>query len=164
MTSVQRPPRRAAQTAVFRVVNVPMRLILGLPFRTPLSRRLMLVHHVGRKTGTHYRQPVSYVRDGDTLLTPGGGAWTRNLHQNEPVRITLAGGTSMYRPDLVADPEEVDRLFAFMAARNPALNRFVPIPRTQDGHLDPEALRVALDHGFRIIRWQPDHENPDHEP
>ncbi len=164
MTTTKRPPRRARQSAIFRVLNAPMRLVLGLPFRTPLANRLMLVHHVGRKTGTHYRQPVSYVRDSDTLLTPGGGTWTRNLRQNQPVRITLAGTDRTYCPDLVADPEDVDRLFAFMAARNPALNRFVPIPRTPDGHLEPDALRAALDHGFRIIRWLPDHERPRHEP
>jgi hypothetical protein len=48
-------------------------MLLGLLFPTPKSKRLMLVHHTGRVTGKHYRQPVSYVRDGDILLTPGGG-------------------------------------------------------------------------------------------
>lgn len=33
----------------------------------------MLASFTGRKTGRHYRQPLSYVRDGDILLTPGGG-------------------------------------------------------------------------------------------
>ncbi len=156
MTTTQRPPRRAAQAAIFRIVNVPMRAILGLPVRTPLAGRLMLVHHIGRKTGTHYRQPVGYVRDGDTLLSPGGGTWTRNLRRDRPVRLTLAGTDRMYRPDLVAEPQEVERLLEFMAAHNPALTRFVPIPTTPDGRLDAKALRAALDHGFRIIRWQPD--------
>jgi hypothetical protein len=50
-----------------------MRLVLGLPFSTPLGKRLMLVHLVGRKTGKHYKQPISYVRDEDVLLTPGWG-------------------------------------------------------------------------------------------
>jgi hypothetical protein len=30
-------------------INVPMRAILGLPFPTPLSRRLMLLEYTGRK-------------------------------------------------------------------------------------------------------------------
>ena len=60
-------------------VNVPMRLVLGMPFPTPLGGRLMLVYFTGRKTGRPYRQPVSYVRDGDVLLTPGGGKWKLNL-------------------------------------------------------------------------------------
>lgn len=53
-----------------------MRAVLGLPFPTPLGKRLMLVDITGRKTGRHYRQPVSYVRHGDVLLTPGGGKWS----------------------------------------------------------------------------------------
>jgi hypothetical protein len=33
----------------------------------------MLISFTGRKTGKAYRQPVSYVQQGKTLLTPGGG-------------------------------------------------------------------------------------------
>jgi hypothetical protein len=54
------------------MVNHFTRPLLSLPFRTPISKRLMLVEFAGRKSGRVYKQPVSYVRDGDTLLTPGG--------------------------------------------------------------------------------------------
>ena len=69
---------------MMRRVNVPMRAVLGLPFPTPLGRSLMLLHYTGRKTGKAYRQPLSYVRNGDVLLTPGGGRWTLNLAAGEP--------------------------------------------------------------------------------
>jgi hypothetical protein len=58
------------------------------------------------------------------------------------------------RVELVRDGDEVDQLFAVMAARNPMLRRFVPIPSGPDGHLDPDALAAATDHGFCIVRWQ----------
>jgi hypothetical protein len=51
-----------AMPVVFRVLNVPMRFVLGLPVATPLGKRLMLVFLIGRKTGRQYRQPVSYIR------------------------------------------------------------------------------------------------------
>jgi len=71
MTSTQlRPPRMRRQAMAMRMVNVPMRRILRLPFRTPLSKNLMLLYLTGRRTGKAYRQPVSYVRYGDSLLTP----------------------------------------------------------------------------------------------
>jgi hypothetical protein len=70
---------RERQARMMRRINVPMRAVLGLPFKTPLSTRLMLVFYTGPKTELKYRQPVSYVRDGDTLLTPGGGKWKLNL-------------------------------------------------------------------------------------
>jgi len=66
----KRPLRRRIQARVMGVLNVPMRLLLRLPFPTPLSQQLMLVSFTGRKTGKAYQQPVSYVQQGDTLLSP----------------------------------------------------------------------------------------------
>jgi F420H(2)-dependent quinone reductase len=86
-----RPRRRARWACLMRVVNAPMRRLLRLPFRTPLNRRLMLLTFTGRKTGRVYRQPVSYVPDGDTLLTPAGGRWKLNLREGQPIRVRLGG-------------------------------------------------------------------------
>jgi EmrB/QacA subfamily drug resistance transporter/deazaflavin-dependent oxidoreductase (nitroreductase family) len=148
-----RPQGGAAQARLFRIVNVVMRALLGLPVRTPLSARLMLVHHIGRKTGKHYRQPVSYVRHGHVLLTPGGGTWTRNLRADHPVRLRIGGKDVTARAELIADPAEVQRLLQVMAAANPALHRFIPIPTTPDGRFDPESLANAIAYGFRIVSW-----------
>ncbi len=146
-TALQRRAR------IMRAVNVPMRAALSLPFPTPLSRSLMLVFYAGRKTGKPYRQPVSYVRDGDVLLTPGGGRWTLSLASERPVQIRLRGHDGPYRPELVTDPAQLDRLLGVIAAKNPRAARFIPIPRDPDGHADADALAVALRHGFSIVRW-----------
>jgi hypothetical protein len=138
-----------------RWVNVPMRFLLGLPFRTPLSSRLMLLFFTGRKTGRHYRQPVSYVRDGDTLLTPGGGKWKLNLLEGEPVSVRLRGRDVPVRPEFIRDADEVERVLRFMMARNPRLTSFVPFVE-RDGSIDPAKLETALAHGFAIIRWHLD--------
>src|SRR5438132_1549737 len=53
----KRPLSRRIQARVMRVVNVPMRMLLRLPFRTPLSGRLMLLCYTGRKSGKAYQQP-----------------------------------------------------------------------------------------------------------
>ena len=138
---------------VMRIVNVPMRTVLGMPFPTPLGGNLMLISYTGRKTGKAYRQPVSYARDGDVLLTPGGGRWTLNLRDGRPVRLRLRGRDVSARPELVTDPAEVERLLGAIARENPRAAKFVPIPRLPDGHLDPEVLTAAIDHGFSIVRW-----------
>jgi deazaflavin-dependent oxidoreductase (nitroreductase family) len=130
-----------------------MRVVLALPFATPLSRRLMLVRLIGRKTGKVYRQPVSYVSQGTTLLTPGGGRWTLNLDSDQPVQIRLRGHDVLARPELVSDPDEIDRLLAVMTAANPRVGTFVGIPRGPDGRLDRIRLQAAVQHGFRIVRW-----------
>ncbi len=155
-TDTKRPLARRRQARLFRVINVPMRVILGLPIATPLSGRLMLLFLTGRKTGKTYRQPVSYVRDGATLLTPGGGRWKLNLQEGRPERIRLRGRDVRARPELVSDPAEVERLLGVMMAGNPRIARFVGIPRGPDGRLDPARLGAALRYGFRIVRWRLD--------
>jgi len=147
------PTAMRRRQRVMRIVNVPMRTVLGMPFPTPLGGNLMLISYTGRKTGKAYRQPVSYARDGDVLLTPGGGRWTLNLRDGRPVRIRLRGHDVSARPELVTDPAEVEALLGAIARENPRAARFVPIPRLPDGHLDPEVLNAAIDHGFSIVRW-----------
>jgi deazaflavin-dependent oxidoreductase (nitroreductase family) len=137
---------------MMRRVNKGMRLVLGLPFPTPLSGRLMLVTHIGRRSGRRYRQPVSYVRDGDVLLTPGGGRWTRNLRDGEPVAVRLHGRDLTARPELVHDPDDVDRLLRLMRDRNPRLVSFVPFLE-RDAPIDRARLETALGYEFCIVRW-----------
>lgn len=149
------PLSRRVQTRVFKVVNVPMRFILGLRVPTPLGRNLMLAFIVGRKTGKTYRQPLSYVRDGDALLTPGGGRWKLNLVSGTPVRIRLRGSDITATPELVSDVDEVRSLLATMAAGNPAAGRMVGIQRGPDGSFDRDGVERAVQYGFRVVRWHP---------
>jgi hypothetical protein len=138
---------------MMKLVNGPMRVVLRLPFPTPLSANLMLISYTGIKSGRPYLQPVSFARDGQTLLTPGGGKWTLNLAGGRPVRLRLHGRTVPAHANLVSEPAEVERLLSVIAADNPRAMRFLPIPRRADGRLDPDVLAAALAHGFRIVRW-----------
>ncbi len=149
----QRPLGRQIQARFMSALNVPMRVVLGLPLSTPLSGRLMLVSFTGRKTGKVYRQPVSYVQQGDVLLTPGGGKWKWNLQDGRPARIRLRGRDVLARPELVKDPDEIERLLEVMTAANPGVNAFVGIPKGPDGRLDRGRLEAAVSYGFRIVRW-----------
>jgi hypothetical protein len=141
------------RSGIFRAVNVPMRAVLSLPFPTPLSRNLMLVRYTGRKSGRVYRQPLSYARDGEALLTPGGGRWTLNMEGGRPVRIRLRGRDVPARPELVREPGEVERLLDVIVRENPPAARYIPLPRLANGRLEPNALAAAIDHGFAIVRW-----------
>jgi deazaflavin-dependent oxidoreductase (nitroreductase family) len=151
--------RLERRARMMKRINVPMRFLLGLPFRTPLSSRLMLLSHTGRQTGRVYRQPVSYVADGDTLLTPGGGKWTSNLREGDPVAIRLRGRDVAARPELVLDMDEVDRLLHTMLSRNPRLTSFVPFVE-REGTIDRTKLETAVSHGFCIVRWHIDGARP----
>src|SRR5262245_65387591 len=137
--------RRRAR--LLRVVNVPMRRVLRLPFRTPLNAKLMLLSFTGRKTGRSYLQPVSYVPDGDALLTPAGGKWKLNLNEGVPIRVWLRGRKTWARPEFVRDADEIERLLKLMMAGNPRITSFVPFI-DPDGHIDRSKLETALTYGF----------------
>lgn len=148
-----RPLSRRVQVRAMAVMNVPMRLVLGLPFKTPLGKTLMLAYLTGRRTGRHYRIPLSYVRDGDTLLTPGGGRWKLNLVEGRAERLRIAGNDVMATPELVKDPTEVERLLEEMVSRDSQVLKFARIRRDPDGRLRRDQLDLALKHGFCIVRW-----------
>lgn len=152
------PPRRpnpglANRARIMAVLNVPMRMLLGLPFRTPLSRTLMRISFHGRRTGKHYRQPVSYVPYEGDLLTPGGGRWKLNLRDDEPISAHLNGKPVQLRPEFVRDIDEVERLVGHMLALNPRAAGFMPF--VQGGTVDRDRLPRALAYGFAIVRWHP---------
>ncbi len=149
-TSPKRPAGRRAQARLMRIVNVPMRAVLGLPFPTPLGSRLMLVYLTGRRSGRHYRQPVSYVHYGDALLTPGGGNWKLNLLDGQPVHVRLRGHDITARPDLVSDVDQIESLLGVLVAKNPRSTSFIRIPRDAAGNFDHDVLENAARHGFRI--------------
>jgi hypothetical protein len=151
-----RPPRMRRQARLMRLVNLPMRQILALPLPTPLSKRLMLLYLTGRRSGRSYRQPVSYVKDGDSLLTPGGGNWKLNLEPGRPERIRLRGRDVTARPHLIDDVDEIDNALMTMTTVNPRMASFIPIARRDDGHFDRNGLTNAVAHGFRVVRWHLD--------
>jgi hypothetical protein len=137
------------------IINHFTRPLLSLPFSTPISKRLMLVEIIGRKSGRVYKQPVSYVRDGDTLLTPGGGNWKLNLREDKANRLHLNGKWVPALPELVRDPTTVTELLARMYAASPGSARWIPVLNA-DGSVDQDKLGPALAHGFLIVRWRPE--------
>jgi hypothetical protein len=113
----------------------------------------MLLYLTGRRSGRSYRQPVSYVKDGESLLTPGGGNWKLNLEPGRPERIRLKGRDVSARPDLITNVDEIDSALMKMTGINPRAASFIPITRKDDGHFDRDGLSNAVSHGFRIVRW-----------
>src|SRR5262245_61391937 len=150
----RRPLRRQLQARFMRVVNVPMRVVLGLPFASPLTGRLMLITFTGRRTGKTYRQPLSYVVEHDgALLTPGGGKWKLKLSPGKPVRMRLRGRDVLARLEFIDDLAAVERLLKVMIAANSRIRSFVVVPLGADGQFDRDRLQTGPRYGFRVVRW-----------
>jgi hypothetical protein len=115
----------------------------------------MLLYLKGRKSGSTYLQPVSFVRDGETLLTPGGGRWKLNLREGECIRIRLTGRERLARPELIRNVSEVQTLLRKMIAVNPRITSFAPVAGPQ-GRVDQRRVEDAVQYGFAIVRWHLD--------
>lgn len=86
---------------------------------------ILLVHHVGAKSGAGRVNPVAYYRDGDRYVifaskggAPANPAWYHNLMAHPDATIEVGDQTLAVRASEAAG-EERDRLYAAQAERLP---------------------------------------------
>jgi deazaflavin-dependent oxidoreductase (nitroreductase family) len=91
---------------------------------------LLLLNHVGAKSGLTRTNPLVYTTDGDKLviIASKGGApshpdWFRNVVANPEVTVELPGKTFAARAR-VAEGEERDRLFRAQADLMPTFDDY----------------------------------------
>ena len=136
-----KPPPAAA----LRVMNPILKTVLRSPLHRLFSRKLMLLHVTGRKTGGVYVVPVGRHERHGQLLVSAGGSWRRNFKNGADCEVTLDGRRRHGRGDLVDDPQQVAEIFADLLAdiglrRANMLGLQVNVGRVPS----VEELRVAL--------------------
>ncbi len=99
---VMQPTRLAALRRVFHGMNRGMVLLwrLGLGRMTELwprgSGRLLVIEHVGRRSGAQYRTPVNFTRDGGNLYCVAAFGertdWFRNVLASGDLAVWLPDG------------------------------------------------------------------------
>ena len=134
-----------------RIGSPVVRWILSGRSHSLMSRQLLLVSFTGRKSGRSYTTPVSYVRDGNELLIPGGGKWWKNL-AGGPVSVHLQGSWISVAPEVITESQRVSEVLGRMMARNPAVPVFTGIGRGEDGRPNPEDLERERRRGFVVVR------------
>ena len=85
--------------------------------RFPGTPEMLLLDHVGAKSGTHRTTPLVFARDGDNVILiaskggyPKNPAWFHNLVANPDTTIQI-GSKRMNVHARVAKPEERERLW-----------------------------------------------------
>jgi hypothetical protein len=68
-----------------------MNHLLKSPFHWLLSKRIMTVVYLGRKSGAQYEVPVSYYRDGGVIYCFTNGRWRHNFHHPRAVKLRVRG-------------------------------------------------------------------------
>jgi len=102
---------------VLRFVNPIIGALLRSPFHRLLSKQLMLLSVIGRKTGRTYAVPVGRHESNGMLLVSVSGRWRHNLRGGAPVRVTLDGRERAGYVELEEDPGQVARTFKLLLDR-----------------------------------------------
>jgi deazaflavin-dependent oxidoreductase (nitroreductase family) len=94
------------------------------------SMPLLLLHHVGAKSGTDRVSPVAYLEDGGRYAifaskagAPENPAWYHNLMAHPETEIEL-GGETIEVVASEAGGEERDRIYAEQASRLPQFGEY----------------------------------------
>lgn len=103
---------------IFKLMNkyfmVPMfRLGFGPLIGNPLTGYIMVIKHIGRKTGNLHFTPVNYaIIDGHLYCLAGFGKrshWYLNIQAHPQVEIMLPGRAIFAQAEDVTDPDEALR-------------------------------------------------------
>lgn len=102
-----------ANVAVFRATNgrIGSKWRIGAGWKKPVP--MLLLDHVGRKSGREFTTPLLYLRDGaDVVIVASQGGlpkhpqWFHNLRANPETRIHLRGERARKVRARVADADE----------------------------------------------------------
>jgi len=125
--------------------------------RTPglqhlVGRSTCLLTFTGRRSGKTYTTPISYVRDGDSVILTchPSRQWWKNLATHPGVVVRLRGGDITGRARVAADEEAKQRLASFFTQQR-MLARSMGLKRGEDGAYAPEDLVRAVDATVVIV-------------
>jgi hypothetical protein len=105
--SISHPP-----SAVLRVVNPIVKLLLRTPFAGAARNQLMVVDFTGRKSGRPYSLVLSaHLIDG-ILYAMSGATWKANFRGGAPAQVRHGGKTTAMRGELITDTAHVADLYA----------------------------------------------------
>jgi len=131
------------QKLLIRLANPFMKLITRSPLHGLVSRNVMLITFLGKKSGKTYTTPVNYVRDGEDLviISQRDRTWWRNLRGGAPVQVTLQGQEMKGVGHSFEDDKAVVEGLLFTLQRVPRLRDTYQIELTAGGQpQDTEAL------------------------
>lgn len=102
-----------ANVAIYRLTNgrVGAKWRIGAGWKKPVP--VLLLDHVGRKSGTRFTTPLLYLADGDDLVIvasqgglPKNPQWFHNLVANPDTAVAVPGERSRAVRARVAGPDE----------------------------------------------------------
>ncbi len=128
-------------------LNALMRLLLKTPLlQNSLGKHLALLSFTGRRTGKQYTIPISYERNGNSvlMLTRTSRSWWRNFEDVPAVELRLAGEVAKGTAEAhVGTEHDLDEVVEYLTTR-PRDAEAYGIAFRSDGSLDPEDVEALL--------------------
>ena len=128
--------------------------LLHSPLHRFLDKNTMVIGVSGRRSGKNYTFPVSYIRDGETLLviSQKDRTWWKNLQGGAMVTVFVQGHTLQARGETFTDTEMAANILLQILRRVPAYQRLLHVSLAADGQPEhPEDL-TRLAQGHVIVR------------
>ena len=132
---------------IFRTVNFTLAAILRSPLHRLLSRNLMLITVIGRKSGQTITVPVSYQqRDGAVrIISERTDRWWRNLRGGAPVTLQLQGREAKGQASVIEEVDKVLPLLTEHVQHSPTIARMLNVKRTDQGQFNLPDLHHAAE-------------------
>ena len=77
--------------SAYSYINPTMIRLLRSRGHGVMSKRIMVVDYLGRKSGEAYSTPVSYYRDGDRVYCFTNGNWRHNFREEHQASLLIRG-------------------------------------------------------------------------
>jgi hypothetical protein len=125
--------------------------LLKSPLHGLLSKSLLLLRFSGRKSAKRYELPVSYARDGNTILIASRAKWWKNLRGGAPVELRLRGQDVAARADVAEDKAQITAdIRRFL--KGGSGNRFMHVDVDASGEPNPQQIAAAIEAGWIVVR------------
>ena len=129
-------------------------VLLRSPFHRLLSRTTLLISFAGRRSGKTYTVPVTYARDGETLVivSQADRSWWRNLREGAPVWVRVQGKNLTGYAEAFETPSVVAPGLLMLLRQIPSFRKHVGIVLTADGQPENADDLARLARGKVIVR------------
>jgi deazaflavin-dependent oxidoreductase (nitroreductase family) len=127
-----------------KLYNPIVILILRSPLHSLMDKSTILITLTGRKSGKKYTFPVSYMRDGDTLMmiSQREHSWWKNLRGSAQATLYMQGHLSKASAEVFTDAESVANKLLLFLQQFPSYQSHIHIKLAANGQPEnPEAFQ-----------------------
>ena len=135
-------------------VNRMMRLGLKTPgLQSLLGRHVALITLTGRRSQRRITTPVTFHRDGDTVLvvTKRASTWWRNIETNPELTLRIAGKTLLGKAEAITHDDAKLPLVTEFLRHRPRDAKAYGVKLGPQNDLDAETGRALVPHLIPIV-------------